>query len=79
MEDVSFNEEPQALQRPMASHATGLSGLLIKWGVAKNESETTPILIGVLVIMFIAIIGIWFLNSDSSEPPPPLVVPGEMR
>jgi|GEM_PF-6135343 len=70
MEGVSFNEDnlPQiSLSVPRAS---GLAGFLIRSGIAKNEKETTPILIGTLIVALIAMLGVWFMTRDTAELPP---------
>jgi hypothetical protein len=54
MSDVDFNEDtyaagPRRTDTPQ-KESGGLSGMIIRWGLAKNSTEANQILIGIIFI-----------------------------
>lgn len=58
MSDVEFDENnfPQGRSSGMPARAIGLSGLIIKLGIAKNERQANNVLIGIAISAVIAAI-----------------------
>lgn len=65
MSDVSFNEE-QNLTRYASSapKKSGISGLLMRLGLAGNESQANKLMIGIIVFAVVVMIIIWMPHGS---------------
>lgn len=69
MSDVSFNEE-QNLTRYASSSAPkkgGISGLLMRWGLAGSESQANKVMIGIIVVALVIMIFIWMPHGSKQS------------
>ena len=65
---VTFDEEQQITRAPQ-SRASGLYGLVIRWGFAKNEKGASAVLLVATGIMIVLIIGLWAMSSRTPTGP----------
>lgn len=65
---VTFDEEQQIV--PVSrTGASGLYGLVIRWGFAKDEKSATTVLLVTTGIMVVLIIGLWVTSSRTPTGP----------
>lgn len=78
MSNFQFNEEQsQIVRRNQAAKPKGIQGRLIRWGVAKNESQANLIMIVIVVVSFLVIIyqQVDLFGSTPAEVIDPSLVP----
>ncbi len=70
MADIQYNESEFARPNPIAVKRSWLAGLVIKFGLAKDDAGAQKALIVVLIVVVIAIVLILILGGDSEALPP---------
>jgi hypothetical protein len=66
MANFQFNDEQTGLSRRQQTvKVKGIQGRIIKWGLAKNESQANLIMIGLVIVAFAIII---WQQVDLSSP-----------
>jgi len=70
MSDVSFNEEPEVTRRYASSSQKqgGIAGLVIRMGLAKNESQANVVMISIAVVAIVIMIFIWMPHGSKPKP-----------
>ena len=80
MTDVQFQEDAQTSRpsfAPPGTRASGLSGLLISWKLAKNEKDATMVLIGAFIVaVFVTGFLFWQMRGNKKAPHIPPAAPG---
>lgn len=65
---VTFDEEQQIARVPQTS-TSGLYGLVIRWGFAKDAKGATTVLLVTAGVMIVFVIGFWITSSRTPEGP----------
>ena len=65
---VTFDEEQQLVKVPQAG-VSGLYGLVIRWGFAKDEKGATTVLLIAAGVMIVFVIGLWVTSPRASTGP----------
>lgn len=69
MSDLSFNEDPSLIpeRNDGAKSASFITGLVLKYGLARNERGATILLGSVAVVLIFIAILLWFVNQPSTN------------
>lgn len=83
MADIQFDTEQEyARQSVQQSESSGLTGLVQKWGLAKDNQQANYVLLGIAIgAFFFTILVFMFSGPDKStssqySPPPGVIIPG---
>lgn len=76
MADLQFNEEQFTVPNAVVRKPSFLAGLVMRLGLARDESSAQKVLLIALVVIVFAIIAINLFSGGSSAPPPPPPIGG---
>lgn len=65
---VTFDEEQQIARVPRTG-VSGLYGLVIRWGFAKDEKGASTVLLVATGVMIVFVIGLWITSPGTSKGP----------
>lgn len=64
---ISFNEEQTYLTAPVSAEKNGIPGLVIRWGLAKDEKGASKILIAAVILLIVIAIALFAWGSPSTR------------
>jgi hypothetical protein len=73
MSDIRFDGEESYAPRPLRPRAKGLAGLVVRWGLAKNERSAQLVLLAAALIAFLIALALFMGSafSGAATLPPP--------
>ncbi|HWH16302.1 MAG TPA: hypothetical protein VNU25_01825 [Candidatus Paceibacterota bacterium] len=64
---IEFNE-PEYAARAVSQHTSGIAGLVIKMGLAKDQKSANAVLIGVIVLCLLVMLAVFLVPALTPEP-----------
>ena len=72
MDDIRFSsDQNDEFGRPAGRRGFDLGGMLIRWGIAKNRQQAEYVMLGIVVLTFVAIFFLLWGSGSPEIPPPP--------